>query len=110
VYLRLPLALLSFESRGMLEDRVYGITQTLFHEPYYQRHLVTNLLIRPADAGFAVEANYLVLRTKAGALTEILSCGRYRDRIVRSDAGLLFAEKVVVFDSETLPNSLIYPL
>jgi salicylate 5-hydroxylase small subunit len=30
----LPLATLSFESKGMLRDRVYAITETLFHEPY----------------------------------------------------------------------------
>lgn len=106
----LPLATLSFESRGMLRDRVYGITQTLFHEPYYQRHLITNLLVRPADDSYAVEANYLVLRTKAGALTEILSTGRCRDRIVRTGEGLRFAEKLVIFDSELIPNSIIYPL
>ncbi len=33
-----PLATLSFESKGMLKDRVYGIRETLFHDPYYQRH------------------------------------------------------------------------
>ena len=41
----LPLCTLAFESRGMLKDRVYGITQTLFHQPYYQRHLVSGLVI-----------------------------------------------------------------
>ena len=35
-----PLATLSFESKGMLKDRVYGIRETLFHDPYYQRHVV----------------------------------------------------------------------
>lgn len=106
----LPLATLAFESRGMLRDRVYGITQTLFHEPYYQRHLVSNMQVRAADDGYAVEANYLVLRTKAGALTEILSTGRCRDRVVPTGEGLRFAEKIVIFDSETIPNSIIYPL
>ncbi len=36
----LPLATPSFESRGMLEDRVYGIQETVFHDPYYQPHAV----------------------------------------------------------------------
>jgi len=35
-----PLATLSFESKGMLKDRVYGMTETIFHDPYYQRHVV----------------------------------------------------------------------
>ncbi len=37
---RLPARHLSFESKGMLKDRVYGIRETLFHDPYYQRHVV----------------------------------------------------------------------
>lgn len=32
----LPLATLSLESKGMLKDRIYGIRETLFHDPYYQ--------------------------------------------------------------------------
>lgn len=28
-----PLATLAFDSKGMLKDRVYGIRETLFHDP-----------------------------------------------------------------------------
>ena len=41
-----PLATLSFESKGMLKDRVYGIKETLFHDPYYQRHVVGAPVVR----------------------------------------------------------------
>src|SRR3546814_972133 len=30
----LPLSIMALEGQGMLKDRVYGITQTLFHAPY----------------------------------------------------------------------------
>jgi len=107
----LPLATLAFESKGMLRDRVYGVTQTLFHEPYYQRHLVSGFLMRrlTGDA-YAVRANYLVVRTKAGALSELYSAGRYADVVVRDAGRLLFKEKLCIFDSELIPNSMIYPL
>ena len=45
----LPLATLAFESKGMLRDRVYGIKETLFHDPYYQRHVVGAPLVRSFD-------------------------------------------------------------
>ena len=106
----LPLATMSFESKGMLRDRVYAVTQTLFHEPYYQRHIVSGILVRPDDGGFRVQANYLVIRTKAGALSEIYNAGRYVDRIVADGERLRFREKICVFDSELIPNSLIYPI
>jgi salicylate 5-hydroxylase small subunit len=106
----LPLATLSFESKGMLRDRVYAVTETLFHEPYYTRHLVSGFIIDVDDAGYHVRANYLVVRTKAGALSELYSAGRYVDHIIDDNGTLLFQEKLCVFDSELIPNSLIYPL
>lgn len=107
----LPLATLAFESRGMLRDRVYGITQTLFHQPYYQRHIVSGLVVTGMEGGdIRCEANYLVIRTKRHDLSDILNAGRYYDRISRVNGALKFAEKICVFDSELIPNSIIYPL
>jgi hypothetical protein len=37
---QLPLSLMALESKGMMKDRVYGITQTIYHGPYYTRHVV----------------------------------------------------------------------
>ena len=107
----LPLATLAFESKGMLKDRVYGVTQTLFHQPYYQRHLVSDLLIRDVvDGCIRSEANYLVIRTKKNELSELFNTGRYYDLIVREAGELKFAERIAVFDSELIPNSVIYPI
>ena len=36
----LPLCLLALESQAMMRDRVYGVKETLYHDPYYQRHIV----------------------------------------------------------------------
>jgi salicylate 5-hydroxylase small subunit len=107
----LPLATLSFESKGMLRDRVYAVTETLFHEPYYQRHIVSGFVVRAdVGGGFRVQVNYVVVRTKAGALSEVYSAGRYVDRIVDDGGTPRFREKLCVFDSEIIPNSLIYPI
>jgi salicylate 5-hydroxylase small subunit len=106
----LPLATLSFESKGMLRDRVYAITETLFHEPYYQRHLVSGILAETDGDGYRVRANYVVIRTKTGSLSEVYSAGRYLDRVVDDAGTLRFREKLCIFDSELIPNSLIYPL
>lgn len=107
----LPLATLAFESRGMLKDRVYGATQTLFHQPYYQRHIVSGVRVTGVEGdAFRTEANYLVVRTKKNELSELFNCGRSVDRIVRDAGRLRFAEKICVFDSELIPNSIIYPV
>lgn len=108
----LPLATLSFESRGMLEDRVYGIRETLFHDPYYQRHVVGLPLVHKveADGTLHSKANYAVFRTKLSEPSTVFNVGRYIDRVVRTDAGLRFASRLVVYDSELIPNSIIYPI
>lgn len=105
----LPLATLAFESRGMLEDRIYAVRETLFHEPYTMRHLVSNLMVRGEGEYYRVEANYLVIRTKRG-VSEIYNTGRYYDRIGVDNDEFRFKEKIAVFDSEVIPNSLIYPI
>ena len=40
-----------------------------------------------------MRANYLVIRTKAGALSEVYNAGRYVDRIVDDGGELRFNEK-----------------
>ncbi len=109
--LGLPLATLSFESKGMLKDRAYGIAETLFHDPYYQRHVVGAPRVRKADAErIECEANYAVFRTKLSELTTVFNVGRYIDVVVPTPQGLRFASRLVVYDSEMIPNSLIYPI
>jgi len=106
-----PLATLSFESRGMLRDRIYGATETIFHDPYYQRHVVGIPRILEASGNrIRAEANYAVFRTKPDEVSTVFNVGRYLDIIERTDAGLKFAQRLCIFDSEMIPNSLIYPI
>ena len=107
----LPLATLSLSSKGMLKDRVYGIRETLYHDPYYQRHVVGAPMVRQVVAGrIHSEANYAVFRTKYDKESTVFNVGRYLDVIVPTSEGLRFAERLCIFDSEMIPNSLIYPI
>jgi salicylate 5-hydroxylase small subunit len=107
----LPLATLALTSKGMLKDRVYGITETLYHDPYYQRHVVGAPMVRKVENGkIHCEANYAVFRTKYDKASTVFNVGRYIDTIVETPEGLKFAERLCVFDSEMIPNSIIYPI
>ena len=106
-----PLATLSFESKGMLKDRVYGMTETIFHDPYYQRHVVGFPQVQGIDGRcIDAQANYAVFRTKPDELTTVFNVGRYIDRIRRTPGGLKFESRICVFDSEMIANSIIYPI
>jgi salicylate 5-hydroxylase small subunit len=107
----LPLCTMAFESQGMLRDRVYGVSNTLFHEPYYQRHVIgVPRVLEDGGDTIKVEANYAVFRTKPSEPSTVFNVGRYLDTIVVTPDGLRFADKLVVFDSELIANSLIYPI
>jgi salicylate 5-hydroxylase small subunit len=106
-----PLCTLSFTSKGMLKDRVYGIQETLYHDPYYQRHVVGAPVVRRVDGKrIHAEANYAVFRTKLDKESTVFNVGRYIDTIVQTPEGLKFAERLCVYDSEMIPNAIIYPI
>ncbi|MBC5765686.1 aromatic-ring-hydroxylating dioxygenase subunit beta [Ramlibacter albus] len=108
---KLPLALIALESKGMMKDRVYGITQTIYHGPYYTRHVVGPARITAGEGErIRAEANYAVFRTRPGDASEVYNVGRYVDEIVRTGGGLKFAHRLCVYDSEMVLNSLIYPV
>ena len=107
-----PLSTLAFDSKGMLKDRVYGIKETLFHDPYYQRHVVGTPVVHKIDADGRIhsEANYAVFRTRLSKESTVFNVGRTLDEVVRTPQGLKFASRLVIYDSEMIPNSLIYPI
>ncbi len=107
----LPLAAIALESKAMLLDRVIGATDTIFHDPYYQRHLIgAPLVLEAAEGVLCSEASYLVIRTRRDSMPEILSVGRYQDRVVDTPDGYRFAERLCIFDNDLIANSLIYPI
>ncbi len=109
--MNLPLALIALESKGMMKDRVFGVTQTIYHAPYYTRHVVGPARVLGESGGkVTAESNYAVFRTRPGGVSEVYNVGRYVDEIVRTEGGLKFASRLCVYDSEMVLNSLIYPI
>ncbi len=107
---KLPLALIALESQGMMKDRVYGVTQTIYHAPYYTRHVLSAARIVESGEAIRAEASYAVFRTKPGGASEVYNVGRYIDEFVRVDGTLKLKSRLCVYDSEMVLNSLIYPI
>jgi salicylate 5-hydroxylase small subunit len=63
-----------------------------------------------ADGTIHSEANYAVFRTKLDQPSTVFNVGRYIDTVVPTPEGLKFASRLCVFDSEMIPNSIIYPI
>jgi 3-phenylpropionate/cinnamic acid dioxygenase small subunit len=107
----LPLALMHCESRGMLLDRIVALRETSYYAPRALRHMVSGIRVAAeADGVLRGQANYLVLQTLPEQPTTLFNAGCYLDVVVREAACLRFRERLCVFDSILVPNSLIVPL
>ena len=98
------------ESRGMLIDRVMGMTRTQMFAPRYYRRFPGPIQIvsREGDS-VRVRQNLLVVQTLIDRKTEIVLSAVCHDVLVSVSGLPRLRERIVVFDSEMLPNSLIYP-
>lgn len=98
------------ESRGMLKDRVTGLTRTQMYAPRYYRRFPTAPRIVGEEGGAVLTRhNLLLVQTLIDKPSDIVMAAVCHDRIVREGGRLRFAERIVVFDSEMVPNSLVYP-
>jgi len=107
----LPLATWLCESKGYLADRVTAIRKTAVYAPRYVRRVVSGIRVLGwTDAVLEVRASYLAVETLQDELTRVFNAGQYRDKLVVDGGKLKFREKLCIFDSILVPNSLIYPL
>ena len=107
----LPLATWLCESKGYLKDRVVAIRKTAVYAPRYIRRVVSGIrVLRLEGDEIEVRADYAAFETLLDELTRVFNVGAYHDVIAREAEGLKFRQKICVFDSALVPNSLIYPL
>ena len=98
------------ESRGMLIDRVMGLTRTQMYAPRTYRRFPSPLRIVSRDAASArTRHNLLLVQTLIDKQTEIVLSAVCHDLVVLDNERLQLRERIVVSDSEMIPNSLIYP-
>jgi 3-phenylpropionate/cinnamic acid dioxygenase small subunit len=107
----LPLAVWLCESKGYLLDRVTAIRQTAIYGPRVMRRMISAMRVLGWQGEtLAVRANFLALESLQDELTRVFLSGQYHDVLAVDGGRLRFREKVCVFDSALVPNSLIYPL
>lgn len=96
------------ESRGMLMDRVAGLRGTQVYAPRSYRRFPGPLRLTPDPAGTRCRHNLLIVQTLLDRQADIVLVGACHDLLV-NEGGLRLRERIVVFDSEMVPNSLIFP-
>jgi len=110
--LGLPVADIFCDSAAMMRDRAAALRATSVFEARRLRHFPGTLRVRiDADGGvIRAELGYLAVESIVGDPPALFSAGRSLDEIVRTDAGLRFRSRRVVYDHTYVRNSLVFPL
>jgi 3-phenylpropionate/cinnamic acid dioxygenase small subunit len=108
----LPVGLVYAEGRGMLHDRAVAIARTQMFAPRHTLHVVGNVRImeRLAAEEFTAQSNFMLLQTLVEGPTTLHLAGRYYDRFVSAEGGLLLKERQVVYDTNMIATDLVYPV
>jgi salicylate 5-hydroxylase small subunit len=94
----------------MLIDRVMGLTRTQMYAPRYYRRFPGPLrIVSRGRHSVRTRHNLLVVQTLIDKPTEIVLSAICRDELALDDGLPKLRERIVVFDSEMIPSSLIYP-
>lgn len=107
----MPLAAIYCDSRGMLVDRVVALREANIFAKHYYRHIISNMNIIELEQDFVdLRTNYAVFQTRTNGATIIYNTGCYHDKVVLTDQGLRFKEKVAVFDTFQVQTQLVTPI
>lgn len=106
----LPIAILLSESRGGIIDRLVAIRNTMVYAPRYVLCQVSNIrIIDDQDGVLTTRSLVSVYQTLEGETVHLM-IGRSFDKLDARTSNWTFLERVVVYDTELLPATVIYPI
>ena len=106
----LPLALLLCDSPGMLQDRADAFAKLNVFAPRTWRHMTGPVRLITDGEHTRARSNFAIFETLSGQNTHVLCAGEYRDVLVRQNGTLKFAERICIYDTTMIPNSIVMPI
>ena len=98
------------DGKKMLVDRVQGIMRTQRFGPRRCRRFYSGLKVTKSEAGLIhVRQNILVMQSLIDEPSQVLLCGAAYDQLDAQGA-LRFKQRIVVSDTDTIDNALIFPV
>jgi anthranilate 1,2-dioxygenase small subunit len=100
------------EGKNMLHDRAVSIARTQMFAPRYNLHVVGNVRVlqQLSATEFTAQSNFILLQTLVDGPTTLHLAGRYFDRFVTTDNGLLLKERQAVYDTTMIATDVVYPV
>ena len=106
----LPAPLIHCDSAGMLRDRVISLRHANIYEKPAYRHMLSGMEFREEGGEYVVTTSYVVVNTSQEGESAIYQAGLYKDRIVRTEAGLRFRERRCIYDTLRVQTLLAFPI
>ncbi|TBR09751.1 MAG: anthranilate 1,2-dioxygenase [Rugosibacter sp.] len=107
----LPMGIIYCNNQGMMRDRILSTREANLYEPQTYRHLVSGLIITPADQGMVkMSANYVVIRTNQEGDSIIYQAGRYEDQVINTAEGWRYRSKRAIYDTLRVPTLMAIPV
>ncbi|WNO10754.1 aromatic-ring-hydroxylating dioxygenase subunit beta [Teredinibacter sp. KSP-S5-2] len=109
----LELAFIRCIGKSMLRDRAEGLKNAVFYRERLQRRLVSGIQVDFVKADltrFECKTTLALIESYDGQPSSLLVCGETQDSIVVDHGEYRFQKRMCIIDSDTIPDSLVYPL
>jgi 3-phenylpropionate/cinnamic acid dioxygenase small subunit len=108
---KLPLAAMSCDGIGMIQDRVTALVKVLVYEPRTWRRFVSSLRIdRIEGDSIHSRANFLLYESMMDREPQLNMVGEYVDVVIRENGTFRFKERIVVYDNYRILTTLFAPV
>lgn len=102
---------LYFEGNAMLRDRVKSLRVANLYNIHQDRRIVTGVMVDEAhDDVYHARSAFLILQSDVEGRGCFFSTGEYLDKIVATDDGFKFIERLVIPDSFNMHGLVAVPL
>jgi anthranilate 1,2-dioxygenase small subunit len=107
----LPIGIIYCTNQKMLRDRVVSLRNANIFEEHSYRHMTSGLcVVAEKDGVIETESNYVVIQTRTDGESNVYQVGKYYDKVVRTDAGLRYQSKRVIYDTSRVQTLLATPI
>jgi anthranilate 1,2-dioxygenase small subunit len=108
---KLPVAAMSCEGIGMIQDRVTALVTVLVYEPRIWRRFVASVRIDAIDGDvIRSRANFLLFESMMDREPQLNMLGEYVDHVVRKGDSFLFKDRSCVYDNYRIQTTLFAPV
>lgn len=101
---------LYFDSQGMLRDRIASLRGANLYNIHRDRRIISSVLVDRIEHGRVhARASFMIVQSDVEGRGRLFMAGEFRDRIVMTEKGPLFEERLVLVDTFNADGLIAIP-